>query len=167
MVKRKKAKKVSKRKSVRKKSSSSSSSSNPNVIYLAGAALAIFVAFAFTGTKDTSKKNITTQQQTEKVNKEVKEVKENKVSDIKETKEVSIKLNIPKKKKAINQPRFNEKEIQIRFAEIDWNSNKKISLGEYLYYFKDKSAGKKQFKKVDKNGNRSISYKEYLAFKKR
>ena len=51
-------------------------------------------------------------------------MKESKVSDIKETKEVSVKLNIPKKKKAINQRRFNEKEIQIRFAEIDWNSNR-------------------------------------------
>ena len=76
-------------------------------------------------------------------------------------------MNIPKKKKAINQPRFNEKAIQIRFAEIDYNSNKKISLKEYLYYFKDKAQGKKQFKQVDKNGNKSISYEEYLAFKKR
>jgi len=160
MVKRKKAKKVSKRKSVRKKSSSSSSSSNPNMIYLAVAAIAVFAAFAFTGTKDTTKKDTVAQQET-------KVVKESKVSDIKETKEVSVKLNIPKKKKAINQPRFNEKEIQIRFAEIDYNSNKQISLGEYLYYFKNKSAGKKQFKRVDKNGNGSISYKEYLAFKKR
>ena len=55
-----------------------------------------------------------------------KEVKENKVSDIKQTKEV--KLNLPKKTKAINTPSFNEKAVQIRFAEIDYNSNKKISL---------------------------------------
>jgi len=160
MVKKKKAKKVSKKKVVRKKSSSTNSSSNPNVIYLAVAAIAVFAAFAFSGNEDTTKKDAVAQQET-------KVVKENKVSDIKETKEVSVKLNIPKKKKAINQRRFNEKEIQIRFAEIDWNSNKKISLGEYLYYFKDKSAGKKQFKKVDKNANGSISYKEYLAYKKR
>ena len=156
MVKRKKAKKVSKRKVTRKKTTSSSSSSIPNGIYLAVAAIAIFAAFAFTG----SKKDTVNQQET-------KQIKESKVSDIKETKEVSVKLNIPKKKKAINQPRFNEKSIQIRFAEIDWNSNKQISMKEYLYYFKNKSAGKKQFKRVDKNGNGSISYKEYLAFKKR
>lgn len=160
MVKRKKAKKVSKKKVVRKKSSSTNSSSNPNVIYLAVAAIAVFAAFAFSGNEDTTKKDAVAQQET-------KVVKESKVSDIKETNEVSVKLNIPKKKKAINQRRFNEKEIQIRFAEIDWNSNKQISLGEYLYYFKDKSAGKKQFKKVDKNANGSISYKEYLAYKKR
>lgn len=90
-----------------------------------------------------------------------KEVKENKVSDIKETKEV--KLNIPKKTKAINAPSFNEKEVQIRFATIDYNSNKKISLREYLYYFKDKAVGKKKFKSIDKNKDRNITYDEYLA----
>ena len=146
MVKRKKTKKVSKKRVVKKKPSSTNSSSNPNVIYLAVAAIAVFAAFAFSGNEDTTKKDALAQQET-------KVVKESKVSDIKETNEVSVKLNIPKKKKAINQRRFNEKEIQIRFAEIDWNSNKQISLGEYLYYFKDKSAGKKQFKKVDENAN--------------
>ena len=90
-----------------------------------------------------------------------KEVKENKVSDIKETKEV--KLKIPKKTKAINAPSFNEKEVQIRFATIDYNSNKKISLREYLYYFKDKAVGKKKFKSIDKNKDRNITYDEYLA----
>ena len=93
-----------------------------------------------------------------------KEVRESKVSDIKQTKEV--KLNIPKKKKAINSPSFNEKAVQIRFAEIDYNSNKKISLREYLYYFKDKSVGKKKFKLIDKNKDKSITYSEYLASKK-
>ena len=57
-----------------------------------------------------------------KKSKSAKEVKENKVSDIKETKEV--KLNLPKKTKAINSPSFNEKAVQIRFAEIDYSSNK-------------------------------------------
>ena len=90
--------------------------------------------------------------------------KENKVSDIKETKEV--KLNLPKKTKAINSPSFNEKAVQIRFAEIDYNSNKKISLREYLYYFKDKAVGKKKFKSIDKNKDRSITYDEYLASRK-
>jgi hypothetical protein len=55
------------------------------------------------------------------------EVKDNQVSDIKKTKKIEP-LNIPKKTKAINQPQFNEKAVQIRFAEIDYNSNKKISL---------------------------------------
>ena len=158
----KKSKKVSKRK-VSKKSVSKKTDKNI-LIYAAVAALAfIVIVFAIPGGKNKSE----IKKQAEVPKKEnVQEVKENKVSDIKETKEVKP-LNIPKKKKAINQPRFNEKAIQIRFAEIDYNSNKKISLNEYLYYFKDKAQGKKQFKQVDKNGNKSISYEEYLAFKKR
>lgn len=151
----KKSKKVSKRK-VSRRSASVKSSDNTNLIIYGALAAAIvaLIIFAFPSGNQTS--NNTPSQ----------EVKENKVSDIKKTKEAKA-LNIPKKKKAINQSSFNEKEVQIRFAEIDYNSNKKISLKEYLYYFKDKSAGKKQFKQVDKNGNKSISYEEYLAFKKR
>lgn len=158
----KKSKKVSKRK-VSKKPVSKKTDKNI-LIYAAVAALALIViVFAIPGGKNKSE----VKKQAEVPKQEnVQEVKENKVSDIKETKEVKP-LNIPKKKKAINQPSFNEKAIQIRFAEIDYNSNKKISLNEYLYYFKDKAQGKKQFKQVDKNGNKSISYEEYLAFKKR
>ena len=158
----KKSKKVSKRK-VSKKSVSKKTDKNI-LIYTAAAALAlIVVVFAIPGGKN--KPEVKKQTQVTK-QENAQEVKENKVSDIKQTKEVKA-LNIPKKKKAINQPSFNEKAIQIRFAEIDYNSNKKISLKEYLYYFKDKAQGKKQFKQVDKNGNKSISYEEYLAFKKR
>ena len=158
----KKSKKVSKRK-VSKKSVSKKTDKNI-LIYAAAAALAlIVVVFAIPGGKN--KPEVKKQTQVTK-QENAQEVKENKVSDIKQTKEVKA-LNIPKKKKAINQPIFNEKAIQIRFAEIDYNSNKKISLKEYLYYFKDKAQGKKQFKQVDKNGNKSISYEEYLAFKKR
>ncbi|EMH79921.1 hypothetical protein HIMB114_00002920 [alpha proteobacterium HIMB114] len=151
----KKSKKVSKRK-VSRRSASAKSSDNTNLIVYGALAAAIvaLIIFAFPSGNQTS--NNTPSQV----------VKENKVSDIKKTKEVKA-LNIPKKKKAINQSSFNEKEVQIRFAEIDYNSNKKISLKEYLYYFKDKAQGKKQFKRVDKNGNKSISYEEYLAFKKR
>jgi hypothetical protein len=87
------------------------------------------------------------------------------VSDIKKTKKVEP-LNIPKKTKAINQPQFNEKAVQIRFAEIDYNSNKKISLDEYLYYFNNKEQGRQRFKEIDTNNNKSISYEEYLASKK-
>jgi hypothetical protein len=154
----KKSKKVSKRKVSRRSASATSSDNTNKIIYGAlAAAIVVLIIFAFPSGNQKSEVKKTTPTQ---------EVKENKVSDIKKTKEVKA-LNIPKKKKAINQSSFNEKEVQIRFAEIDYNSNKKISLKEYLYYFKDKAQGKKQFKQVDKNGNKSISYEEYLAFKKR
>ena len=95
----------------------------------------------------------------------VKEIKDSNVSDIKKTKEASKPLNIPKKEKAINKKRINERELMIRFAELDWNSNKKVSKSEYLYYFKDKSQGKKIFKIIDKDKSGSISYKEYKAYR--
>ena len=66
----------------------------------------------------------------------VVKVKDSNVSDIKKTKESSKPLNIPKKEKAINKKSINERELMIRFAELDWNSNKKVSKSEYLYYFK-------------------------------
>ena len=160
----KKSKKVSKRKVSRRSATAKSSDNTNKIIYGAiAAAIVVLIIFAFPSGKN--KPEVKKQTQVTK-QENAQEVKENKVSDIKQTKEVKA-LNIPKKKKAINQPSFNEKAIQIRFAEIDYNSNKKISLKEYLYYFKDKAQGKKQFKQVDKNGNKSISYEEYLAFKKR
>ena len=162
MVKNRKTKKIKKSKRVSKKSVSKKTDKN-FLIYGAVAALALIVVVFAMPSGNKNKSQVT--KQVDKQEK-VQEVKENKVSDIKKTNEVRA-LNIPKKKKAINQPSFNEKAVQIRFAEIDYNSNKKISLKEYLYYFKDKALGKKQFKQVDKNGNRSISYEEYLAFKKR
>ena len=162
MVKKRKTKKIKKSKRVSKKSVSKKTDKN-FLIYGAVAALALIVVVFAMPSGNKNKSQVT--KQVDKQEK-VQEVKENKVSDIKKTNEVKA-LNIPKKKKAINQPSFNEKAVQIRFAEIDYNSNKKISLKEYLYYFKDKALGKKQFKQVDKNGNRSISYEEYLAFKKR
>jgi len=162
MVKNRKTKKIKKSKRVSKKSVSKKTDKN-FLIYGAVAALALIVVVFAMPSGNKNKSQVT--KQVDKQEK-VQEVKENKVSDIKKTNEVKA-LNIPKKKKAINQPSFNEKAVQIRFAEIDYNSNKKISLKEYLYYFKDKALGKKQFKQVDKNGNRSISYEEYLAFKKR
>jgi hypothetical protein len=166
----KKAKKVSKRKPVRK--SVSKKSDNNILIYGAVAAivLAVIVFAMPSGNKNTnetkSKPVVTKQEPVVTKQEKVQEVKENKVSDIRKTKEVKP-LNIPKKKKAINSPRFNEKEVQIRFAEIDYNSNKKISLNEYLYYFKDKAAGKKKFQSIDKNKDKSITYDEYLASKKK
>ena len=162
MVKNRKTKKIKKSNRVSKKSVSKKTDKN-FLIYGAVAALALIVVVFAMPSGNKNKSQVT--KQVDKQEK-VQEVKENKVSDIKKTNEVKA-LNIPKKKKAINQPSFNEKAVQIRFAEIDYNSNKKISLKEYLYYFKDKALGKKQFKQVDKNGNRSISYEEYLAFKKR
>ena len=162
MVKKRKTKKIKKSKRVSKKSVSKKTDKN-FLIYGAVAALALIVVVFAMPSGNKNKSQVT--KQVDKQEK-VQEVKENKVSDIKKTNEVKA-LNIPIKKKAINQPSFNEKAVQIRFAEIDYNSNKKISLKEYLYYFKDKALGKKQFKQVDKNGNRSISYEEYLAFKKR
>lgn len=166
----KKAKKVSKRKPVRK--SVSKKSDNNILIYGAVAAivLAVIVFAMPSGNKNTNetkgKPVVTKQEPVVTKQEKVQEVKENKVSDIKKTKEVKP-LNIPKKQKAINAPRFNEKEVQIRFAEIDYNSNKKISLNEYLYYFKDKAAGKKKFQSIDKNKDKSITYDEYLASKKK
>ena len=173
----KKAKKVSKKKPVRK--SVSKKSDNNILIYGAVAAL-ILIAIVFampSSNKNTTEVNskpvvikkepvVTKQEPVVTEQKKVQEVKENKVSDIKKTKEVKP-LNIPKKQKAIDIPRFNEKEVQIRFAEIDYNSNKKISLNEYLYYFKDKAAGKKKFQSIDKNKDKSITYDEYLASKKK
>jgi len=147
MVKRKKAKKVS------KKRSSSKSQDNKILLYV-GAAL-VFVVLAIAFNKGSNKPPM------ESVN-----VKDKKVSDIKKTNDTKP-LSIPKKVKAITKSTFNEKEVQIRFAEIDYNSDKKISQGEYLYYFKDKAAGRKQFKRVDKNNDGSISYDEYLSFKKK
>ena len=158
MVKKRKTKKIKKSKRVSKRSVSKKTDKNI-LIYGAVAALALIVVVFAIPSGNKNKSQVTKQEK-------VQEVKENKVSGIKKTNEVRA-LNIPKKKKAINQPSFNEKAVQIRFAEIDYNSNKKISLNEYLYYFKDKAQGKKQFKQVDKNGNKSISYEEYLAFKKR
>ena len=158
----KKTKKVSKRKPARK--SVSKKSDNNILIYGAVAAivLAVIVFAMPSGNKnnnETKSKPVVTKQE------KVQEVKENKISDIKKTKEVKP-LNIPKKQKAIDAPRFNEKAVQIRFAEIDYNSNKKISLNEYLYYFKDKAAGKKKFQSIDKNKDKNITYDEYLASKK-
>ena len=166
----KKAKKVSKKKPVRK--SVSKKSDNNILIYGAVAAL-ILIAIVFampSSNKNTTEANskpvVTKQEPVVTEQKKAQEVKENKVSDIKKTKEVKP-LNIPKKQKAIDIPRFNEKEVQIRFAEIDYNSNKKISLNEYLYYFKDKAAGKEKFQSIDKNKDKSITYDEYLASKKK
>ena len=154
MVKKRKSKRVSKSK--RRNSSKKGSKENRILIYGLAAAIALaFIVMAFPG--GNQKKDV-------KRVSPAKEVRENKVSDIKETKEV--KLNLPKKTKAINSPSFNEKAVQIRFAEIDYNSNKKISLREYLYYFKDKAVGKKKFKSIDKNKDRSITYDEYLASRK-
>jgi len=147
MVKRKKAKKVS------KKRSSSKSQDNKILLYV-GAAL-VFVVLAIAFNKGSNKPPM------ESLN-----VKDKKVSDIKKTNDTKP-LSIPKKVKAITKSTFNEKEVQIRFAEIDYNSDKKISQGEYLYYFKDKAAGRKQFKRVDKNNDGSITYDEYLSFKKK
>tara|TARA_B100000963_G_scaffold194049_1_gene168892 strand:- start:400 stop:861 length:462 start_codon:yes stop_codon:yes gene_type:complete len=153
MVKKRKSKKISKS---RRTSVKKGSKENKILIYGLAAAIALaFIVMAFPG--GNQKKDV------KKVS-PAKEVKENKVSDIKQTKEV--KLNIPKKTKAINAPSFNEKEVQIRFATIDYNSNKKISLREYLYYFKDKAVGKKKFKSIDKNKDKSITYDEYLASRK-
>ena len=163
----KKKKKVSKKNTKRKvskktssnKSSSNKSSNNNLFIYAGIAVLLMVVALAFSGGQKSS--------QDKKINVKEKqiEVKDNKVSDIKKTKKVEP-LNIPKKTKAINKPQFNEKAVQIRYAEIDYNSNKSISLNEYLYYFTNKDLGKKKFKEIDTNNNKSISYEEYLASKK-
>lgn len=147
MVKKKKAKKVSKKRSTAK-------SQDNKILLFVGAAL-VFVVLAIAFNKGSNKPPM------ESVN-----VKDNKVSDIKKTEDTKP-LTIPKKVKAITKPTFNEKEVQIRFAEIDYNSDKKISQGEYLYYFKDKAAGRKQFARVDKNKDGSITYDEYLSFKKR
>ena len=166
----KKKKKVSKKKNKRKVSKQlvSKQSGNKNIFMYGGVAvLFIVVALAFSGGKKTEVKTVKPIIKKQEVIKQKKEfeVKDNKVSDIKKTKKVEP-LNIPKKTKAINNPQFNEKAVQIRFAEIDYNSNKKISLYEYLYYFENKDQGRQRFKKIDTNNNKNISYKEYLASKK-
>lgn len=157
MAKSKKTKKVSRKRKI--KSSSTGIKKNNTFLIAAGAALIIaVVVLAFpTGNKKTEKPDTPNVPQ--------QEVTEKKVSDIKVTKEVKP-LNIPVKQKAINQTQFNEREVRIRFAEIDYNSNNKISIKEYLYYFKDKAAGRKKFKSIDKNNDKAISYDEYLASKK-
>src|SRR6056300_340461 len=166
----KKKKKFSKKQTNRKviNKSVSNQSTNKNIFIYGGVAvLLIVVALAFSGGKKTEVKTdkpIIKKQEEIKQKKEF-EIKDNKVSDIKKTKKVEP-LNIPKKTKAINKPQFNEKAVQIRFAEIDYNSNKSISLNEYLYYFTNKDLGKKRFKEIDTNNNKSISYEEYLASKK-
>lgn len=166
----KKKKKFSKKQTNRKviNKAVSNQSTNKNIFIYGGVAvLLIVVALAFSGGKKTEVKTdklIIKKQEEVKQNKEF-EIKDNKVSDIKKTKKVEP-LNIPKKTKAINKPQFNEKAIQIRFAEIDYNSNKKISLDEYLYYFNNKEQGRQRFKEIDTNNNKSISYEEYLASKK-
>ena len=157
----KKSSKKSKTKSANKKGVRKS---NTILIYGASAAIAFAVIVMAFPSGNQKKAVNKTEIPANKTEIPAKEVRESKVSDIKQTKEV--KLNIPKKKKAINSPSFNEKAVQIRFAEIDYNSNKKISLREYLYYFKDKSVGKKKFKLIDKNKDKSITYSEYLASKK-
>ena len=155
MVKKRKSKKVYKSK-IRRTSAKKGFKENRTLIYGLAAVIAMaFIVMAFPG--GNQKKDV-------KRVSPAKEVKEKKVSDIKETKEV--KLNLPKKTKAINTPSFNEKAVQIRFAEIDYNSNKRISLREYLYYFKDKAVGKRKFKSIDKNKDKSITYDEYLASRK-
>ena len=151
MVKKRRTKKVSRG----KKRSSIKKGSKENRILIYGLAAVIALAFIVMAFPNGNQKK-----DVRKVS-PAKEVKESKVSDIKQTKE--FKLKLPKKTKAINKPSFNEKAIQIRFAEIDYNSNKKISLKEYLYYFKDKSVGKKKFKSIDKNKDKNITYNEYLA----
>lgn len=166
----KKKKKVSKKNTKRKVSKQTISKQPVNkntFIYGGVAVLFIVVALAFSGGKKTEVKTdkpIIKKQEEIKQKKEF-EIKDNKVSDIKKTKKVEP-LNIPKKTKAINKPQFNEKAVQIRYAEIDYNSNKSISLNEYLYYFTNKDLGKKKFKEIDTNNNKSISYEEYLASKK-
>ena len=151
MVQKKKAKKVSKKRS----SSRSTIKSQDNKILLYVGAALVFVVLAIAFNKGSNKPPM------ESLN-----VKDKKVSDIKKTNDTKP-LSIPKKVKAITKSTFNEKEVQIRFAEIDYNSDKKISQSEYLYYFKDKAAGRKQFKRVDKNNDGSITYNEYLSFKKK
>ena len=151
MVKKNKAKKVSKKRS----SSRSKAKSQDNKILLYVGAALVFVVLAIAFNKGSNKPPM-----------ETLNVNDKKVSDIKKTNDTKP-LSIPKKVKAITKSTFNEKEVQIRFAEIDYNSDKKISQGEYLYYFKDKAAGRKQFKRVDKNNDGSITYDEYLSFKKK
>ena len=102
----KKSKKVSKRKISRRSVSAKSSDNINNIIYGAlAAAIVALIIFASPSGNQTSK-NTPSQ---EVKNTPSQEVKENKVSDIKKTKEVKP-LIIPKKKKAINQSSFNEKD---------------------------------------------------------
>ncbi len=164
MVRKSKYKKSSKKSKTKSANKKGVRKSNTILIYGASAAIAFAVIVMAFPSGNQKKAVNKTEIPANKTEIPAKEVRESKVSDIKQTKEV--KLNIPKKKKAINSPSFNEKAVQIRFAEIDYNSNKKISLREYLYYFKDKSVGKKKFKLIDKNKDKSITYSEYLASKK-
>ncbi|MEK9717316.1 MAG: hypothetical protein VW228_03320, partial [Pelagibacteraceae bacterium] len=98
MVKKKKTKKVSKKRSTAK-------SQDNKILLFVGAAL-VFVVLAIAFNKGSNKPPM------ESVN-----VKDKKVSDIKKTNDTKP-LTIPKKVKAITKPTFNEKEVQIRFAEI-------------------------------------------------
>jgi len=157
MAKLKKTKKVSRK----RKTKSSSTGIKKNNTFLIGAGAALLIAIVVLAFPTENKKT----EKSDTPNVPQQEVTEKKVSDIKVTKEVKP-LNIPAKQKAINQTQFNEREVRIRFAEIDYNSNKKISINEYLYYFKDKAAGRKKFKSIDKNNDKAISYDEYLASKK-
>jgi len=157
MAKLKKTKKVSRK----RKTKGSSTSIKKNNTFLIGAGAALLIAIVVLAFPTENKKT----EKSDTPNVPQQEVTEKKVSDIKVTKEVKP-LNIPAKQKAINQTQFNEREVRIRFAEIDYNSNKKISINEYLYYFKDKAAGRKKFKSIDKNNDKAISYDEYLASKK-
>lgn len=157
MAKLKKTKKVFRK----RKTKSSSTGIKKNNTFLIGAGAALLIAIVVLAFPTENKKT----EKSDTPNVPQQEVTEKKVSDIKVTKEVKP-LNIPAKQKAINQTQFNEREVRIRFAEIDYNSNKKISINEYLYYFKDKAAGRKKFKSIDKNNDKAISYDEYLASKK-
>jgi len=157
MAKLKKTKKVSRK----RKTKSYSTGIKKNNTFLIGAGAALLIAIVVLAFPTENKKT----EKSDTPNVPQQEVTEKKVSDIKVTKEVKP-LNIPAKQKAINQTQFNEREVRIRFAEIDYNSNKKISIKEYLYYFKDKAAGRKKFKSIDKNNDKAISYDEYLASKK-
>jgi preprotein translocase subunit SecF len=157
MAKLKKTKKVSRK----RKTKSYSTGIKKNNTFLIGAGAALLIAIVVLAFPTENKKT----EKSDTPNVPQQEVTEKKVSDIKVTKEVKP-LNIPAKQKAINQTQFNEREVRIRFAEIDYNSNKKISINEYLYYFKDKAAGRKKFKSIDKNNDKAISYDEYLASKK-
>ena len=157
MAKLKKTKKVSRK----RKTKSYSTGIKKNNTFLIGAGAALLIAIVVLAFPTENKKT----EKSDTPNVPQQEVTEKKVSDIKVTKEVKP-LNIPAKQKAINQTQFNEREVRIRFAEIDYNSDKKISIKEYLYYFKDKAAGRKKFKSIDKNNDKAISYDEYLASKK-
>ncbi len=151
------AKKIKKNKS---KSRKIKSNQNKTILYAAVAVLLIiFISFGLKNNSTTSTKSTT------KVAEQT--VKENKVSDIKKTVEADKPLNIPKKEKAINQKKeFNAKEVEIKFASYDWDSNGKVSLEEFSYSFKNKDQAKKLFSRIDKNKDGSITLDEYIAFRK-